>query len=59
MAYAFSVIGTIATVAAIAAFILAGLLALIVIFGFWHERRAPETQTLEVHHAAPAELVTI
>jgi hypothetical protein len=59
-AYAFSVIGTIAMVAAIAAFILAGLLALIVVFGFWHERRVPETEELEVHHTAsvPAGIAT-
>ncbi len=57
-AYAFSVIATIATVAAIAAFILAGLLALIVCFGFWHARRTPETVELEVHHTVPAGLVT-
>jgi cytoskeletal protein RodZ len=59
-AYAFSVIGTIAMVAAIAAFILAGLLALIVVFGFWHERRVPETQELEVRHTAsvPAGIAT-
>jgi len=52
-AYAFSVIGTIAMVAAIAAFILAGLLALVVAFGFWHERRVPETDDLEVHDITP------
>jgi hypothetical protein len=51
-AYAFSVIGTIAMVAAIAAFILAGLLALIVVFGFWHERRVTETEDFEVRHTA-------
>jgi len=53
-AYAFSVLATIATVAAIAAFILAGLLALIVVFGFWHAHRTPETEELEVHHTVPA-----
>jgi len=59
-AYAFSVIGTIAMVAAIAAFILAGLLALIVVFGFWHERRVSETDDLEVHHVTtvPSGLTT-
>ncbi len=57
-AYAFSVIATIATVAAIAAFILAGLLALIVCFGFWHAHRTPETVELEVTHTVPAGLVT-
>lgn len=57
-AYAFSVIATIATVAAIAAFILAGLLALIVCFGFWHAHRTPETEELEVVHTVPAGLVT-
>ncbi len=57
-AYAFSVIATIATVAAIAAFILAGLLALVVVFGFWHARQVPETEELEVHHTVPAGLAT-
>jgi hypothetical protein len=59
-AYAFSVIGTIAMVAAIAAFILAGLLALVVVFGFWHERRISETDEFEVRHtaAAPSGLTT-
>jgi hypothetical protein len=51
-AYAFSVIGTIAMVAAIAAFILAGLLALVVVFGFWHGRRVAETDEFEVHQVS-------
>lgn len=40
-AYAFSVFGAIALWAGIAAFILAGLMALLVGFGFWHARRTP------------------
>jgi len=41
-AYAFWTFGQIALWAAIAAFILAGLMALLVVFGFWHSRRVPD-----------------
>jgi hypothetical protein len=41
-AYAFWTFGQIALFAAIAAFILAGLMLILVGFGFWHARRAPE-----------------
>jgi hypothetical protein len=40
-AYAFGTFGTIALWAGIASFILAGLMALLVAFGFWHSRRVP------------------
>jgi hypothetical protein len=39
---AFSVIATIAFWAGIAAFVLAGIMAVLVAFGFWHARRTPE-----------------
>jgi hypothetical protein len=41
-AYAFGTFGMIALWAGIAAFILAGLMALLVAFGFWHSRRVPD-----------------
>jgi len=42
-AYGFSTFGVIALWAGIAAFVLAAVMALLVGFGFWHARRAPET----------------
>lgn len=48
-AYAFSVIATIAFWAGIAAFALAGIMAILVAFGFWHARRTPEDEELTVH----------
>jgi hypothetical protein len=48
-AYAFGTFGTIALVAGISAFILAGLMALLVAFGFWHARRTDEAKELSVH----------
>jgi hypothetical protein len=47
-AYAFGTFATIALIAGIAAFILAGLMALLVAFGFWHARRTPEGKELAV-----------
>ena len=47
-AYAFSEFGLIATYAAIASFILAGIMALLVAFGLWHARRTPEDVELAV-----------
>lgn len=41
-AYAFSVIGTIAFWAGIAAFVLAFIMAILVSLGFWHARRTPD-----------------
>ena len=61
-AYAFSVFATIALWAGIAAFILAGIMALLVAFGFWHARRTPADEELTVHehelmvHSEEAEL---
>ena len=48
-AYAFSEFGLIALWAAIAAFVLAGVMALLVAFGFWHARRTPADAELAVH----------
>ena len=48
-AYAFSVIATIAFWAGIAAFALAGIMALLVAFGFWHARRTSVDEELTVH----------
>ena len=45
-AYAFSVFGQIALWAAIASFILAAVMLILVIFGFAHARRVPEDATL-------------
>jgi len=41
-AYAFGTFGIIALWAGIAAFILAGLMLILVAFGFWHSRRVPD-----------------
>ena len=38
--------------AAIASFALAGLMALLVAFGFWHARRTPDTAELAIHAEA-------
>jgi hypothetical protein len=51
-AYAFAEFGLIALWAAIAAFVLAGIMALLVAFGFWHARRTPADAELEVHAEA-------
>ena len=48
-AYAFGTFATIALVAGISAFVLAGLMAILVAFGFWHARRTDEAEELEVH----------
>ncbi|MGA2474037.1 MAG: hypothetical protein ABSG39_11155, partial [Acidimicrobiales bacterium] len=49
-AYAFSVMATIAFWAGIAAFVLGGIMAVLVAFGFWHARRTPEDEELTVRH---------
>jgi hypothetical protein len=51
-AYAFSEFGLIAFWAAIAAFVAAGLMALLVGVGFWHARRTPANIELTVHNNA-------
>jgi hypothetical protein len=57
-AYAFSEFGLIALWAAIAAFVLAGIMAIMVAFGFWHARRTPEEVELALHAEAERVLVT-
>jgi hypothetical protein len=60
-AYAFGTFATIALVAGISAFILAGLMALLVAFGFWHARRTDDDEELVVHtsQVEAKELVTV
>ena len=50
-AYAFSVFGTIAFWAGIAAFSLAFIMAILVVLGFWHARRTPEESKLAIHES--------
>jgi hypothetical protein len=57
-AYAFSEFGLIALWAAISAFVLAGIMALLVAFGFWHARRTPAEAELAVHAEAERVLAT-
>jgi hypothetical protein len=57
-AYAFSEFGLIAWLAGIAAFALAGIMALLVAFGFWHARRTPVDAELELHAEAERVLVS-
>jgi hypothetical protein len=56
-AYAFSEFGLIALWAGIAAFVLAGVMALLVAFGFWHARRTPAETELAIHVEAERVLV--
>jgi hypothetical protein len=56
-AYAFSEFGLIALWAGIAAFVLAGVMALLVAFGFWHARRTPADAELAIHVEAERVLV--
>jgi hypothetical protein len=53
-AYAFSTIGGIMFVGAIASFILAGVMAVLVGLGFWHARRVEESTPLLRAKAVPA-----
>jgi hypothetical protein len=57
-AYGFSVFGRIAGIAAVAAFILAGLMALLVAIGLWHAHKTPANAELGVGHTVPAGLAT-
>ena len=57
-AYGFSLIATIAFWCAIAAWSLAGLLAVLVAIGFWHAKRTDENEELLPQHAPPARVVT-
>jgi hypothetical protein len=56
-AYAFSEFGLIALWAGIAAFVLAGVMAILVAFGFWHARRTPSDAELAIHAEAERVLV--
>jgi hypothetical protein len=56
-AYAFAEFGLIALWAGIAAFVLAGVMALLVAFGFWHARRTPSDAELAIHVEAERVLV--
>jgi len=51
-AYAFDTLGSIAGLAAIGAFIAAGLMLLLAALGFWHGRRTPATQAIFTTSAA-------
>jgi hypothetical protein len=57
-AYGFSEFALIAMWAAIAAFALAVVMALLVAFGFWHARRTPVEDELAVHAEPERVLVT-
>jgi hypothetical protein len=57
-AYGFSLMATIAFWCAIAAWSLAGLLAVLVAIGFWHAKRTDENEQLLPQHAPPARVVT-
>ncbi len=57
-AYAFGTIATIAGIAAIAAFVSAGLLLLLCAFGFYHARRTPATAEI-LGEAQPRQPVTV
>ncbi len=53
-AYAFSEIGTIMLYGAIASFVLAAIMAILVGLGFWHAARTPQEEELLTQKAAPA-----
>jgi hypothetical protein len=57
-AYAFGTFASIALVAAISAFILAGIMALLVVLGFWHARRTADGKELAVHADAHRVMAT-
>ncbi len=57
-AYAFSEFGLIALWAAVAAFALAAVMAVLVAFGFWHARRTPAEEEIAVHAEAERVLAT-
>ena len=57
-AYGFSLMATIAFWCAIAAWSLAGLLAVLVAIGFWHAKRTDESEELLPQHAPPARVIT-
>ncbi len=55
-AYGFWTFGEIALWAAVASFVLAGVMAVLVGLGLWHARRVPEDATLLEHSTGPREL---
>jgi hypothetical protein len=57
-AYAFGTLATIALIAAISAFVLGAIMAVLVAFGFWHARRTSAAEELAVHREAERVLVT-
>jgi hypothetical protein len=57
-AYAFSEFAVIAMWAAIACFVLAAVMAVLVVLGLWHARRTPESTELAVHHEPEETLVS-
>jgi hypothetical protein len=59
-AYAFGTFATIGLIAGISAFVLAGLMAILVAFGFWHARRTDEATELVTHttHVREGSLTT-
>jgi hypothetical protein len=56
-AYAFGTLATIALIAAISAFVLAAIMAILVAFGFWHARRTTASEELAVQTEAERVLV--
>lgn len=58
-AYAFSTFGTIALVASIVSFVLAGIMLLLTLFGLVHLRRVPEDQEFPKVHTATKVLETV
>ena len=57
-AYAFGTFASIALVAAISTFILAGIMALLVVLGVWHARRTADGEDLAVHADAHRVMAT-
>ncbi len=53
-AYAFSVFGEIANIAAIACFVLAGVMLILTLLGFWHLRKVTEDEQFPHQKAAAA-----
>ena len=58
-AYAFWTIGQVALVGAIVSFVMAGVMLILVGFGFWHARRTPEEQEVLTHHPEVREPVSV
>ena len=50
--------GPIAKIAAIASFILAGVMLVLTLLGFWHLRRVPENEEFEIGSHEHEELAT-